>query len=409
MKAPQHPQTGNLHFSQTITTLMKFNKFLLLTLFATGLLTACGGGETESSGDLVSKKAELKLLKDERKALNQKITALEAEVGSLDPTPAQDTRIPVQVSELKPSTFQHFIKVQGQVEADNNVMVSAKMPGIIQKVYVTEGQRVGKGTLLAKLDDAILQKSMLELETQLDLATALFNKQKNLWDQKIGSEVQFLQAQTQKEGLERRINTTKEQISQMRIVSPISGVVDRAIAKAGEAASPGIPAFNVINLNKLSFKANVSESYIPYVKRGDQVSIYFASIDKTIDAKITTVSQTINPVNRTVGVEVKIGSAGADLKANMTGEMSINDVTHESTIVVPLKYVQRRGNEEYVMIAQRSEDGKVMATRKVVDTGLSYGENIEVETGLKPGQMLIVEGIAGLSDGAEITFQGAEQ
>ncbi len=386
---------------------MQRNRLFSLSLIAVMalVLTACGGGAPETGGGgLAEKKAQLTELKTQRKELNVQIKALQEEIKAMDSTNVKDARVPVRLTSIKESTFEHFVKVQGQIEANKNVMVSPKMGGVVTAVYVREGQSVKKGQVLAKLDDSVLQKSLLELETQLTLADTVYRRQKNLWEQNIGSEIQVLQAQTQKESLERRIATTQEQVDMTRIKAPLSGTVDRAIAKVGEAVSPGFGAFNIINLNDLSFKADLSESYIPYVKKGNMVTIEFPSIGKKIEEKVSTISKIINPVNRTVSVEVRLDNRSDEYKANMVGEVSIQDIRNENVVVIPISYIQESASSEFVMVAERNEAGQYFAKRVDIVTGNSYQGNVEVTSGLKAGMQLIIEGAKGLAEGAELLF-----
>lgn len=389
-------------YRSTVKSSNKINRLLVFSLAAMLLLTACGGGA--EAGDLGKKKEKLAELKVQRKALNTEIRALEKEISDLDTNVVTDTRVPVKVEEVKETTFEHFVKVQGAIEADNNVMVSPQMAGMITQINVKEGQNVRKGQLLGRLDDDILRKSLDELAVQLELADTVYSRQKNLWAQKIGSEIQLLQAKTQKEGLEKRIATTEEQLQMMEIRSPISGVVDKVQPKVGEVVAPGMPAFNILNLSSLSFKANVSEAYIPYIKRGDKVSINFPVISKKMEAKISNVSQNINPINRTIVVEVDLPGGDKMLKANMTGEIEINDISNENSIVVPINQVQSVGDKEFVMVAVRSENGEYVAQKVEITTGNSYEDKVEVLSGLTKGAQLIVEGAAGLSEGAQVLF-----
>lgn len=392
------------------TTEMKRSKqyrsvpsIFLFTLAALFFLSACGGGE---KGGLDAKKAELATLKTERKAINTNIRTLEKEIAELDTNVVTDTRVPVKVTSLAETTFEHFVKVQGAIEADNNVMVSAQMAGMLKNIRVKEGQRVSRGQLLGNVDSDIMRKALEELKVQLTLADTVYSRQRNLWNQKIGSEIQLLQAETNKKALETRIATTKEQISMSEIRSPISGVVENVMPKVGEVIAPGIPVFNIINLSKLSFKAALSESYIPYIKRGDKVKINFAVIGKVIDAKISNVSQNINPMNRTVMVEAALTGNNEMLKANMSGEISINDASNENAIVVPINQIQNVGDKEFAMIAVAGENGALVAKKVEVTTGLSYQGNIEVLSGLSKGSQLITQGGAGLLEGTPVVLTG---
>lgn len=382
-------------------------KTLAMALVASSILLAgCGGGAADTG--LEAKKAQLMTLQNQLQETQKQIMQLEAEIAALDPASAKkDEAVKVEIAPIKAKTFEHFVTVQGQVESNNNVMVSPKMAGVITQVFVKTGQRVSTGQTLAQVDNSVMAASLTELELQLDLATTVFNKQKNLWDQKIGSEIQFLEAKNRKESLEKRIETTKKQIALSRVTSPIAGVVDNVMVKAGEAAMPGAPAFQVVNLNDMKFTSSISEAYIPYVKEGDKVSIEFSALDKTIDAKISSVSQTINPINRTVGIEVKM-PRDKDLKANLTGKISIRDEVIEDAVIVPLSLLRESGKGNYVMIAEKDGSGNWVAKKNTVTIGRRYEEEVVIESGLKPGQMLISQGATGLEDGQKIKVPGME-
>lgn len=378
---------------------------LLVILAAATVLVGCGGG---GGTDLDAKKAELVTLQNQMQATKKRIMELEAEIAALDPSAKKEEPVvQVGVDTLAESTFQHFVTVQGQVESNNNVMVSPKMAGVVTGVFVKEGQAISAGQTLAQIDNSVLVASMSELELQLDLATTIYNKQKSLWDQKIGSEIQYLEAKNRKESLDRRIATTKEQIAMTRISSPISGVVETVNIKSGEAAMPGMPAFQVVNMGDLKFTAGISEAYIPYVKKGDKVAISFPSISKDMNAAVTSVSQTINPVNRTVDIQVVLPKDNM-LKPNLTGEISINDVTQDHSIVIPISVIQQSGSGDYVMVAEKGTDGKWMAKKVNVKLGLRYKDRVVVESGLKVGQLLIAEGSRGLEEGQAVNF-GAQE
>ncbi len=371
------------------------------------ILVGCGSG---GNGSLEGKVEELKKLREDYAVLGQKIADLEAEVSELDTNAVEaNTSVPVRVMPLKEGTFQHFVKVQGQVTADDNIIVSPKAPGSITRVYVDEGQVVSRGQLLAQVDTMIVAKSLAELYTQLNLATTLYDKQARLWKQKIGTEVQLLQAKTQKEALEKRIATTREQLKQSRITAPIGGFVEKSFVKQGETAVPGMPAFRLVNLAALAFEANISESYIPYIKQGDAVKINFPTANEVMDAKVSSVSQTINPQNRTVLVRVKLPGRHDKLKANMVGEIEINDLTHENMIIIPMEFVQKSADGSFVMTAEKNEAGEYVAKRMSIETGQSYQGNIEVTKGLRKDFMLITDGQIGLTEGQTLAVQGTNK
>jgi RND family efflux transporter MFP subunit len=379
-----------------------FSIYLLAAVLLTGMI-GCG---KEAAG-LDAKKAELANLLKQRSTLDQQISTLQAEIDSLGGQKTKGTALPVTVATIAPKTFQHFIRVQGQVVAENSAMVSPRMGGTYTQVLATEGATVAKGQLLAKVDDDVLRKSVDEINVQLSLARSLYTKQQNLWDQKIGSEVQLMQAKAQKDALEQRLATTQEQINMSRVVSPISGVVEQVMAKAGEGAIPGMPVCRVISLNDLRFKAELSEAYIPYIKKGDVVNIKFASIGADITAKVNSIGQTVNPSNRTVTVLVDIPANTPNIKANLVGEIAINDATRENALTVPQEYIQKGIEGSYVMVAEANPNGQGYVARKVViTTGIRSDNEVEAVSGLKVGHLLIQEGYQNVRDGEQISFPG---
>ena len=371
-----------------------FQKLFLSLSFL--LLAACGSQQPET---LESKRAELKKKKSELVLINQEIKTLEADILAMDPAAAKAvSRIPVGVESLSPKEFKHFIEVQGQVEADKNVMVSPKTAGALNNILVKEGQYVKRNQVLAIIDDALIKSQIEELNTQIELAKILYQKQKNLWDQEIGTEVQYLTSKNQYESLKSKLATLNEQKQMARIKSPISGTVDAIMPKIGEAVAPGQPAFRIVNTSDLSLKAEVSEAYIPYIKKGDIVDIDFPTIDKEIKARISSVGQFIHPNDRTFTVEVRLPNNSL-FKANMFGDLKINDRTVKDAIVVPLNVIQRSEEEEFVFILGKNENGETIAKRKVVETGLSDTGNIEIKNGLNAGEELITAGFNNLSEG----------
>ena len=368
-------------------------------------LTACGESAPKT---LKGKKELLQAKKKELLQLSSEIDKLEADIAKNDPTVREQVRrSPVTISTIKEEKYQHFVNIQGKVEANNNIQVSPVQGGRVVSIYPKEGQYVKKGQLLAQLDDAVMHRSIEEVKTSLDLANILFEKQKRLWDQKIGTEVQYLTAKNQKEALERRLETLNEQLEMSKIKAPISGTVDEIIPKVGETVSPGFPAFRIVNNADLSFKADLSESYIPYIKRGDLVKLSFPTINKSLEARVSIVGQSIDPNNRTFKVEINL-PADKMLKSNMFGEVAINDQTIDTAILVPLEVVQQSEKGPFVFVAQKSADGdKWKAYRKNIETGLADEGVIQIKSGVKPGEQLVIAGYKDLSDGQEVVINQA--
>ncbi|SIO50206.1 efflux RND transporter periplasmic adaptor subunit [Chitinophaga niabensis] len=360
-------------------------RYFVLPLI-TVILAACGGGGG-------NKAEELQKLKQEKSALDAKISALEKELKTGDSSVKMKT---VTVAALENTTFEHYIDIQGSVDAKENVDATAQVPGTIRAIYVKEGQAVSKGQALAQVDDQVLRSSLAELQTRLDLAKVLYEKQENLWKQQIGSEVQFLTAKNQKEALERNLATMKDQLAQARIVAPISGTVDAVIAKVGDNAAPGVPAFRIVNGNNLRVVANVAESFAGKVKTGAEVLLTFPDINKEQRTRIGFASKTIDPVSRSIRVEVPLKST-ADLNPNMIAQLRIIDYKAPSAVVVPVSVIQYSLGKPYVLTVKGSGD-KLQAVRNNIEIGRTYNDKAEIKSGLQAGDRIITSGFQGVND-----------
>ncbi|SFW87548.1 efflux RND transporter periplasmic adaptor subunit [Chitinophaga sancti] len=349
------------------------------------VLAACGQPTAEE---------KLQNLKKKEADLKKEIALLEKQVNKTD-TAAKKMKS-VVVTAIRDSVFEHYIDIQGAVDARENVNVSSKVPGVITAIYVKEGQNVSKGQTLAQVDDQILRANMAELRTQLDLATTLYQKQQNLWKQQIGSEVQYLNAKNQKESLERKMATLNDQLSQAKIVSPINGSVDAVISKLGDNAAPGSTSFRVVNSANLRVLANVAEAYAGAVKTGDPVVVAFPDIDKELRTKIGFAAKAIDPVSRTIRVEVPMPNDAA-LRPNMIAQIKIIDYSTPHALVIPVNVIQYALGKSYVIVAEKSKDG-LIAKRREVEVGRTYNDKAEIKSGLQAGENVVTTGYQGLND-----------
>ncbi|ACU58642.1 efflux RND transporter periplasmic adaptor subunit [Chitinophaga pinensis] len=354
-------------------------------LLIVALMAACGSPSPEE---------KLAELKKEEATLKQQIAELEKQTQKKDTT--ERKKKAVVVADVQDTVFEHYIDVQGAVDARENVSVSAKIPGIVTAIHVKEGQNVSKGQSLAQVDDQIMRANMAELRTQLDLANTMFQKQQNLWNQKIGSEVQYLNAKTQKESLERKMATLQDQMSQARIISPINGTVDAVIVKLGDNAAPGSPAFRVVNGSNLRVLANVAEAYASKVKTGDQVVLEFPDIEKNIRTKIGFASKVIDPTSRTIKLEVPLQN-DPELRPNMIARMKIIDYVAQKAVVIPVNIIQYSLGKPYVIVAQ-NQSGKMIAKRREIGMGRTYNDKAEITSGLQTGDKIVTIGYQGLND-----------
>lgn len=363
---------------------------LTFLLLAMAIISACGGNKKDPA-------AELAALKDQKAQIEQQI----AELEKLVEKPAAKIRT-VGLEEVKTTSFRHFIDLQGKVDADESVMATAKMPGALKKVYVKNGDNVRKGQLLAEIDDNVMRKSLAELEGQLVTATDIYNRQKGLWDQKIGTEVAFIQAKNGKESMERSIETVKEQLAMSKIYAPTNGTVDLVLLKQGQAIAPGIPLCNILNLSNLKVKGEVTEAYTAKVRKGDLVQVFFPDMDKEISTRITFASKTINPTSRTFTVECALPGTG--YRANQVAVMKIIDYKNPNAVVIPVNLIQTAEDGDFVLIAEKTSDNQAKVKKASIQQGQNYGGYVEVLSGLKKGDWVIATGFQDVNAGETIAF-----
>ncbi|MHC1777310.1 MAG: efflux RND transporter periplasmic adaptor subunit [Lentimicrobium sp.] len=364
------------------------NKTLILAVLVL-FATACG--------NTVDKKAELATLKKQRDELNAKIKAIEDEL-KLSGNTTELKMTDVMVTEAQPVEFNHYLEVQGKVDGEDNIAVSSQMPGVITSVFVKEGDAVKKGQVMAQLDNSVLKQQIESVKTQLSFATSLYNKQKALWDQQIGSEVQYLSAKNNKESLEANLATLNDQMEMSKIKSPINGTVEEVNLKVGEMASPGLPAVRVVNFSTVKILADISESYAPKVKTGNKVLVNFPDFNTELEGKIHFTSKYINPVNRTFQTEIRLGSGKVEYRANMMAVVKVNDYYNPSAMVVPVSVVRESVSGKYIYLV-KEENGKQLARRQAVTVGNTYNGMAEITQGLTRGDKVITTGYNSLVEG----------
>ena len=353
-----------------------------------------------------NKQAQLSKLKQEQTVISDKIKTLETELSkekkdSLNPEKFKF----VGLKAVSSNTFDHYIRVQGKLDGDHNAAVFAEAPGTVSLKFADVGQKVVKGQVLAQIDDKQYRSQMQSLETQFKFASDLFDKQKRLWDQKIGSEVQYLQSKTNKESLEKQISSLKQQVDKFKIKSPIDGTIEECNIKVGGMVSPDprLAAYRVVAFKNLKVSAEVSEAYSSKVQIGDKLVVLFPDINKTIETKVDFVSKYINPVNRTFIIETKILDGINDLKANMIAIIQINDYHTDKAINIPMNVIQTDQAGSYVYIV-RSKDKYNAAIKQPVVIGNSYNGVAEIIKGLEVGDKVISVGYQELLDGEYVRF-----
>lgn len=354
-----------------------------------------------------SKESDLGTLKKQRAALDEKIKDIERNSDPEQAGPPDPGKFRfVGITNVKTDAFDHFIKVQGKLDGELNASVFPEVPGSVVFKYADVGQNVRRGQVLAQLDDQQYRSQLESLETQFNFASDMFKKQERLWEQKIGSEVQYLQAKTSKESLEQQISSLKDQIEKFKIKSPINGTIEECNIKVGSIVSPDprSPAYRVVAFSNLKVSAEVSEAYASRVQVGNKLITSFPDINKEIESKIDFVSKYINPVNRTFTVESNIAHRFPEMKANMIAVLRINDYHSENSIQVPMNIIQKDLNGSYVFVV-RKKDNYEGAFKQPVIIGNTYNGVAEILKGLTVFDKVITAGFQELIDGEYVRYE----
>ncbi len=362
--------------------------------------------KTDNATLLNTKKTKLEDLKKQQVKLGEEIVKLENEITLLDTSATkQENAKLVSITSIEPHQFNHFINLQGKIEAVNIMYVTPRAQGgQVKELLVKQGDFVKKGTLLLKLDDAIVKKQLDQLQTQLSFAKDLYQRQQNLWKENIGTEVQLLQAKNSVDNIEKQINTVKEQLSFSNVYAPIDGVLETVDIRVGETFIGVLgqsPQISIVNTSNLKLTAQVPENYLEKVKVGTRTKITFPDINKTIEASINVVGKIIDPLSRSFYIEAKL-PADKDLKPNQVAEVKILDYSVANAITVPINTIQTDEKGKFVIVALE-QNGKIIAHKTTVSIGELYGDKIEINSGLKPGDKLITDGFQNLYEGQLIT------
>jgi membrane fusion protein, multidrug efflux system len=379
---------------QNIIEMKTTIKFLTASFFVT-FFVACNSDGPEE------KRKQLAEFKKQQIDISSKIHQLEKELN--DTLSVSKKGSLVETISVNNASFEHFIEVHGTVEADKNIQIVPETSGLITELRVEKGQMVRKGEVLAVLNTDLLRQQIKEVETNLELAANIYNKQKNLWEQKIGTEVQFLEAKNRKSSLEVSLASLKTQLSKSYIKSPIDGEVDEVFPKIGEMASPQMPMFRVVNVGVVNVVSDVSEAHIGKFKKGDNVSVEFTAIDKEYRAKISASGQFINPNNRTFKITIKLDNPEGLLKPNMLSVVKIRDQFLKEAITVPSSIIQSDSKGTFLFAVDNDGQNKI-ASKAYVETGITYQGQTVISKGLKDGQEVITMGYRGLIDGEAITI-----
>ena len=385
---------------------MKNVIYILIVAFA---LSSCGDDKVSSIEDLIIQ-GDLEAIRTKKSELSEQQKSLDAQLKKLDSaisTFKGNEKLPLVTTIIaKAETFQHFLELQGDVKTKQNVLIYPEMAGVLQRVYVKEGQRVSKGQLLASIDDGGLSSQVAQLKTQAELAKTTYERQKRLWEQKIGSEIQFLQAKSSYQATENAVNQAQSQLGKSTIRAPFSGIIDDVIKDQGTVVSPGPGAevFRIVNLSNMYISVDVPESYLGGIEKGKAAIVYFPVLGDTVLSEIRQTGNFINPSNRVFSAEIPVSNKKGNIKPNLSAKVSLNDYTSENAITIPQSIISENADgEQYVYIATKSEgENTAVVNRKVIITGKTQASMVEVLSGVSDGDQLVKEGARSVKDGQNV-------
>jgi RND family efflux transporter MFP subunit len=378
-------------------------KKLLLIALLSSVLFSCGKKEDNTNIDALIASKDLVSIKAKRADLQTEITKLDDAIAVLDVKKQEEAL--VSVLAVKDTVFTHYFEVQGNVNTKENLIIYPQFSGILNAVNIVAGQKVTKGQLLGTIDDGGLSQQLAQMETQLALAKTTFERQKRLWDQKIGSEIQYLQAQTSMLSQQKAVSQMKAQLGKTRIIAPFTGVIDELITERGQVVGPGQGLMRIVNLNNMFVSTTVPESYIGKLKVGNPVAVNLTSLGKTYSGKIRQVANNVNPNNRSFGIEVSVPNADNLLRPNQVAKLKIIDYTNKNAIVVPSNVIQEDANgDQFVFVATEIKDKTGIAKKVIVTVGKTSENNSEILSGLDANMTIVSEGVNTVSEGMKLNF-----
>ena len=394
------------NYPRYIKTMKSTSTIFLLII---GLMSACGSQDDGSVSTVISN-GNLEEIRAKKKDLAKQLSSLEDEIAQLDAAIGEQAGSKklslVTTHKASVENFNHYVELQGDVTTEQNVLIYPEAGGTLHKVYVKKGQRVNKGQLLGSIDDGGLSNQLAQMETQLALAETTFKRQERLWEQKIGTEIQFLQSKANYESLENNVKQFKGQLSKFSITAPFGGIIDDIIKDQGTVvapAGPGSEVFRIVNLSDMYIEVAVPETYIANVTKGKAVKVYFPILNRTVESKVRQTSNFINPNNRSFTIEVPVPNPDGNIKPNMTAKVNINDYNNPEAILVPQSIISENAEgEQYAYIASDIKDDVGIAHKNIITTGKTQGDLVEVLSGLKAGDNLIEEGARSVKDNQQV-------
>ncbi|WP_149274100.1 efflux RND transporter periplasmic adaptor subunit [Pareuzebyella sediminis] len=384
----------------------------LVYILALGLLFYACGDKEESISDLIAQ-GNLETLRAKKKEISEQQRQIESQLKILDSaiaTKTNDEKLPlVNTIIAEPQKFDHFLELQGDVSTRQNVLIYPEMAGTLQRVYVSEGQKVAKGQLLATIDDGGMSSQLSQLKTQAELSRTTFERRKRLWDQKIGSEIEYLSAKTNYEAAQDAIKQAESQLGKSTIRAPFSGVIDDVIKDQGTVVSPGpgSEVFRIVNLSDMYIEVDVPETYLGSVTKGKQALVYFPVLGDSVQTHIRETGNFINPSNRSFSVEIPVPNKNGKIKPNLTAKVNLNDYSSDKALLIPSSIISENAEgEQYVYIAEEpNADSEAVVKRTIITTGRTQNGEVEVLSGIANGNHIVREGARSVKDGQKVKIK----
>ena len=383
-------------------------KILYISLLGL-LITSCGGDSKKSTtsiienGTLEEMRAKRSELVAQTESLRKELELLDVAIGKKD---TNEKLTLITTLTAKDTVFNHYVELQATVQTKENLMLNAEFGGILQQVYVKEGQKVVKGQTLARVDDGGLSSQLAQMETQAALAKTTFERQENLWKQKIGSEIQYLQAKTNYNAQLKAVAQMKAQLAKTVIRAPFSGIIDEIASERGSVVGPGTPILRIVSLGNMYLEAEVPEKNIGTIKKGSDAIVNFPVLGETFNAKVTQAGNYINPANRSFMIQIAVPNKSGNIKPNLSSKIQLKDYSNSKAITVPISIISENADgEQFLYVAQNPDNkGNAIAKKVIVKVGLSQGELVEIVDGIKDGDLIIKEGARSVKDGQKVSI-----
>lgn len=382
------------------TEIMQKITIFIAMLTLSLLFTSC---QEEEKSDTEVIREKISGYNEQIVELNQKISELERELEALGETTQNRVRTPVTLTTLGYEPFEHYVRINGQAEAVKEAMISPETSGQITSIEVQKGQQVRSGQVLARLNVSVIENNIAEVKTSLQLAQTVYNRQEALWEQEIGSEIQYLEAKNNYESLQSRLKSLQSQMEMAVLRAPIDGIVDDIFSKEGELAMPGSRVMQLVNLGQLYINADVSEAFLPVVSSEDKVILRFDAFPEYEErVPIYRVGNVINPENRTFRLQLRINNPNNQFKPNMMASMGIMAFSTDEALVIPSIYIKQDVQGHFVYVARENDEGNLIASKEYIERGRSGEGKTMIDSGLKPGDRIISQGHNKVSDGTLI-------